>query len=301
MAKKYPIFYNKNDIAFGKLDSNADILYLFDRIFNRQFTENLLNWYAQAPKGGNIWYGAFYQEKPIGMYGLLPMPFRINNQRYNGALCNNVGVVPEFQSGFRRINTTDSPNGKSLFQVLGEYALADSNFPIVVAASNLKATEGHKSIGWQSYGSLELLHGSIEQKTNQEISQKLKPDHFEFFPPSKKFQFYVEKDKNWMKWRYNKPEVEYKQSIFPDERHIIWKYYNEKKQVLETNDINLVFNLGNQVDIWQFQGSSNSNFLKSQGFIPILEHEFLIYRNQEISLDFSLNAFNFELGDNDVF
>lgn len=303
MGKKYPILYESSSIKLGFLNSKEEILYLFDRIFNRQFTEEILDWYAACPTGSNLWYGAFYQDNPIGMYGLLPMKFKINDQIYEGALCNNVGVVPEFQAGFRQIVSDDNAQDKkSLFEFLGEYALKDSNFPIVVAAPNTKAVEGHKSIGWKNYGTLELLHGTIEEKSSNDfIKNILNYDSFITLPPQNSFKFSVVKSLDWVKWRYSKPGVQYQQSISNNQRYLIWKSYQEKKQVLETNDVNLVFQLDDQVDIWQFKGSTNSESLKTRGFVPILSNEFIVYRNQEINLDFSIDLFNFELGDNDVF
>lgn len=284
MKKKYPILYDQSSITFGQLHSNREKLYLFDKIFNRQFKEDILEWYDACPRGSNIWYGAFHNDLPVGMYALLPMQFKIKNQLYDGALCNNVGVVPEFQ-------------GKGLFQALGEYALQDSNFPIVIGVPNSQSVKGHKRIGWKSYGVLELLH----RKAEVAFISNYNTEKVAFFPPKRNYDFLVNKDLDWMKWRYSRPGYEYKQSIFPNNRHIIWKNYEQKKQVLETNDVDLVFDLGGEVDIWQFAGSSKSEYLKSKGFIPIFKNEFIIYLNQEIDLEFNINSIKFELADNDVF
>jgi hypothetical protein len=279
---KYPILFDVSKINFGKISSNADILTLFKIIFNREFKEDFLNWLASCPTGSNRWYGAFNGDKPIGMYGLLPVEIRIGKHLYNGALCNNVGVVSEFQ-------------GRGLFQALGEYALKDGGFPIVVGIPNKKAVKGHKRIGWQSYGSLELLSGEVADKKVEYITYEA----FSYILRKEKSYFCIVKNQDFIKWRYSKPGVEYYESFFADNNYIIWKFYKGKKQVLETSNFNLVFELGRVVDIWQFEGSFASQQLKSQGFKPILSNEFILYTNLSIEKD--MNKFNFELGDNDVF
>lgn len=279
---KYPILYDTNKIRFGKISSNNDILALFKIIFNREFKEDLLNWFAACPSGSNIWYGAFDGNNPIGMYGLLPIRVKVGAHVYNGALCNNVGVVPEFQ-------------GKGLFQTLGEYALGDGKFPIVIGVPNKKAVKGHKRIGWQSYGMLELLSGSVSNKKVEWVTY----ENFRYIPKRKEPYFYVVKNQDFIKWRYSKPGNEYYQSFFSDNNYIIWKIYEGKKQVLETSDFNLVFELSGIVDIWQFEGSSASRQLKDQGFKPILSNDFILYT--DLLIEREIDKFNFELGDNDVF
>jgi hypothetical protein len=280
----YPILYDINKITFGKITKNTEILELFKIIFNRTFQEDILDWFASCPTGSNLWYGAFEDDQPVGMYGLLPIKINIKNTIYCGALCNNVGIVPKFQ-------------GKGLFQSLGEYALNDSELPIVVGVPNLKAVKGHKRIGWKSFGLLELLSDNLDFKNIESVDYK----DFQYIPYLENKSFFVVKNFDFIKWRYSKPGTIYKQTFLKNNRYAIWKEYEGKKQILQTNDFETAFELGGQIDIWQFLGSDESEALKTRGFKPILSNEFIIYKNQEISLESIVNSIQFELGDNDVF
>lgn len=282
--RNYPILYDVNRVKFGRLNSNRDILYLFKVIFNREFKEDLLDWFAACPTGANRWYGAFDGDIPVGMYGLLPIKVKIGSESYQAALCNNVGIVPEFQ-------------GKGLFQTLGENALKDSNSPIVVGVPNSKAVKGHKRIGWQSYGTLELLSGNVGEGQAEYVNY----ENFKYISRNKNIYFCLIKDIDFMKWRYAKPGVQYRQSFFQGDKYIIWKVYEGKNQVLETNDYRSILKLGGIVEIWEFQNRSSSQYLKKHGFFPRTNNEFILYKNQPIQIDKNPNEFNFELGDNDVF
>jgi hypothetical protein len=280
----YPILYDINRIKFGKITKNTEILELFKIIFDRTFQEDILDWFASCPTGSNLWYGAFEDDQPVGMYGLLPIQINIENTIYCGALCNNVGIVPKLQ-------------GKGLFQSLGEYALNDSEFPIVVGVPNLKAVKGHKRIGWKSFGLLELLSSNLDFKNIESVDYK----NFQYIPYLENKSFFVVKNFDFIKWRYSKPGTIYKQTFLKNNRYAIWKEYEGKKQILQTNDFETAFELGGQIDIWQFLGSNESQVLKTRGFKPILSNEFILYKNQEISLESIVNSIQFELGDNDVF
>jgi hypothetical protein len=285
----YPILYDNQKIKFGKLVSSKDILYLFRTIFNRNFREDLLHWFASCPTGANQWYGAFDGDIPIGIYGLLPIQVSLGYQIYNAALCNNVGITPAFQ-------------GKGLFQSLGQYSLDEGKFPLVIGVPNSKAAKGHKRIGWKQYGVLELLRGN----TGGGDRRYSRLENFKYYPHLERKYFYVINNFDFIKWRYSKPGFEYLQSIFSHDKHIIFKVYEERLQVLKTNDFKLVFELGGDVDIWQFQNSYESTYLKNNGFKSAMSNEFIVYGNESLTSEFSelsneSNSFCFELGDNDVF
>lgn len=278
----YPIGYDSQKIHFGKLTSSQDILDLFKVIFDRDFDEDLIKWYAACPAGPNIWYGAFEGSKPVGMYGLLPIQIKVGNQVYNGALCNNVGVIPRFF-------------GRGLFQSLGQYALSDANFPLSVCLPNIQASRGHKVVGWESYGVLELLSSDLEEKKIDFVEY----EQFKFIPQKNEPYFHIVKNSEFFKWRYSRPYMRYFQSFFSDSHYIVWKYHEDHKQILKTSDFHLVHQLGGKIDILQFKGSVASEGLRSVGFNPILTNEFLMIGNVEIEQN--VNLFNFEPGDNDVF
>jgi hypothetical protein len=278
----YNILYDTKKIRFGRLTSNKDILSLFKIIFDRDFKEDLLNWFAACPTGSNRWYGAFEIDEPVGIYGLLPVKIRIGNTTHEGALGNNVGVMLPFL-------------GKGLFQALGEFSLKDSNFPIAVCVPNAMARLGHKAIGWKEYGILELLSGNVGERNIDFVGY----NKFEYIPCQNEPYFYIVKDRNFMKWRYSKPGEEYFQSFFENNNYAIWKNYQGKKQVLEISDYNLIYKLNGTVDIWQFKDSRASAQLKNNGFVPILSNEFIVYTDLNVERD--VNLFNFEPGDNDVF
>lgn len=281
-TKKHPILYDENKVKFGQVKSEADILILMKEIFHRTFEKKWIEWLNNSPNGANKWYGAFEDDDPIALYGLLPIKVKVGSEHYNGALCNNVGVVPRFQ-------------GKGLFQAIGEYALNDRKPPLVIGVPNTKAVKGHKRIGWRSYGLLELLSGEVGQK---EVS-KVGYEHFRYLPPKKESYFRMIRDQAYIKWRYAKPGIEYYQSFYSDDNYIIWKTYEGKKQVLETNNYNHIFELGGVIDIWQFANSESANKLKEKGFKSILSNDFILFT--DLDFDNDINKYCFELGDNDVF
>jgi len=280
----YPILYNINEIKFGKITNNREILDLFNIVFNKTFDEDILEWFAACPTGKNIWYGAFEKDEPVGLYGLLPIKISIDDIVYLGALCNNVGIIPAFQ-------------GKGLFQSLGKYALNDSNFPIVLGVPNLKSIKGHKRIGWKSYGLLELLSGSVNAKKIESVEY----ERFQYFGSSERKNLFVVKDFDFIKWRYSKPNTVYKQTSLKNNRYVIWKEYIGKIQILETNDFEMIFELAGTVDIWQFGGSFESEALKKRGFTSVMSNEFIVYNNNNVLIDNSVDLIEFQLGDNDVF
>lgn len=279
---EYPLMYDPKKIHFGQLTSDKDILGLFKVIFGRDFKEDIIEWYAACPTGSNIWYGAFEGDEPIGMYGLLPINIKVGGLIYHGALCNNVGVIPKFL-------------GRGLFQSLGQYALGDANFPISVCLPNMQAARGHKIIGWELCGILELLSTNLEEKKVEYVEY----DDFKFLPRQDKPYFHVVKDQDFLKWRYSRPYMQYFQSFFDGGHYAIWKNYEGRKQVLEISDFHLVQKLGGKVDILQFKDSPASDTLKESGFSPISSNEFLIHGNIDIGRNTSV--FKFEPGDNDVF
>ena len=105
----YPVLYDRTRVTFGRIERRDEILALMTRIFARQFSPALIDWYFDAPRGPNRWYAAFDEHEPIALYGLLPTLVQLGDQILNGMLCNNVGIVTEYQ-------------GKGLFQTIGEYA-----------------------------------------------------------------------------------------------------------------------------------------------------------------------------------
>ncbi len=278
----YPIHYNKKKVHFGRLTSGKDILSLFKCIFDRELGNDLLQWFAAAPLGPNIWYGAFENNQPVGLYGLLPIIVKVGRNTYKGALCNNVGVIPRFY-------------GSGLFQDLGRVALKDSQCPVVVTVPNPQAVRAHKVIGWQSYGVYELLSAEIGERR---VDYDCYPQ-FKYIPFYKTNYFCIVKDENFMKWRYSKPNEKYFQSFFGDNSYVIWKEYQGKKQVMEISDFTLIYKLNGRVDIWQFKDSLVSVQLKNSGFDPVLAREFLLYT--DLKVDGDISDFNFEPADNDVF
>ena len=285
MVKKYnnfPIGYDPKRVHFGKLTLNRDILGLFKVIFARDFDSDLIEWYAACPTGSNIWYGAFEGSEPVGMYGLLPIKIKVGNQVYNGALCNNVGVMPKYF-------------GRGLFQSLSRYALEDAGFPVSVCQPNVQASRGHKVVGWECCGILELLSSDLEEREIDFVEY----DQFQFIPRENEPYFCIVKDSDFFKWRYSRPYMQYFQSFFDDGRYAIWKYYGNRKQVCEITDFQFVHQLGGKIDILQFKDSTTSKNLKDVGFHPTLTSEFLVTGHVEIKQN--VNEFNFEPGDNDVF
>jgi hypothetical protein len=278
----YPVAYDKEKVRIVKLTLNKDILHLFKIVFDREYKEDLLEWFAAAPSGPNKWYAAFENGEPAGMYGLLPTKIRIGRNIYGGALCNNVGVIPRFF-------------GKGLFQSLGEFALKDSDFPVVVCLPNIQAVRGHKLVGWEGYGTLELLSAEMGERKVDFVGYP----QFKYIPPKVEKYFQIVKDEAFLRWRYSKPNEEYFQTVIGSDDYIIWKSYQGKKQVMEISDYNYVFKLNGAVDILQFEGSRASQQLKNGGFVSIFSNEFLLYTKMSIERDVDL--FNFEPGDNDVF
>ncbi|OGC08508.1 hypothetical protein A2230_08315 [candidate division WOR-1 bacterium RIFOXYA2_FULL_36_21] len=279
---KYPILFDKSKMKFGKLNKSSDILLLFKLIFNREFKKDLIDWFSSCPIGANLWYAAFKNDEPVAMYGLLPILIKVDGVIIKGALCNNVGVIPRFQ-------------GTGLFQAMGEFSLNDSKFPLVIGVPNSKAVKGHKRIGWKSYGGLELLSGFV----SGEGYEKLDINQFKYIESKKDIYFKIQKNLDFIKWRYSKPQTIYYQSIIDEYNYIIWKEYNNKKQILELSDCNLLEGFNGVVDVWAFKNSENNEKLRSKGFSPILFNEFILYTNMQLLEN--VNNYKFELGDNDVF
>jgi Acetyltransferase (GNAT) domain len=279
----YPILYDIDKISFGRLPNPKDAIDLFATIFERRIGPEIVHWFAACPTGSNQWYAAFEGDTPIGMYGILPIKISLGQVVYSAGLANNIGIIPRFR-------------GQGLFQSLSEFAFKTSHYPFVLGTPNHQSVKGCKRVGCQSYGVLELLSGP-GGATHPPLSRQ----NFQSVAVSNSNYLHLIKDTEFIHWRYSKPGFSYYQSFFEGDRAAIWKTYEGKYQILETNDFKTVFEFDGAVDIWQFKGSDSSEYLKSQGFIALMSNELLFYFNQPIAIEKNVNQYRFELGDNDVF
>lgn len=281
MRSNYPILYDQNKVRFACLEDASSILALMKEIYGREFPVELIEWYARCPTGPNQWYAAFDENRPIALYALLPIEVMVESTVVPSYLCNNTGVIQEYQ-------------GKGLFQALGEYALNERKRDLVLGVPNSKAAKGHRRIGWKKKGMLHLLSGrmsgaGVSARPVQEVD-------FSGFTHTE--SFYVIKDNRYFQWRYSRPPYAYNATVI-DNHYVIWKKYGDKIQVLDTNNPRILANFDGVVDVWAFEGTNVWQELKRNDFETILENEFIVF--SELAICENLDMTYVCLGDNDVF
>jgi len=261
----------------GKLENEDAIVDVLNEIFagHATFEKAFVYWMNECPTGKNQWYAAFDNTRPVALYGLLPMDVSYKGFQMKGALCNNVGTVPEYRK-------------RGIFVDLGRYALQDFHADIAIGIPNEAAVPGHMKVGWKRVGTLELLSGESNRLGDVPYCVL---EGFQFDLPEYEPDFLVSRNAEWRKWRYSKPGVEYRQSVFGN-GFVIWKEFEIKgrgifarmgiksRQVMETNsDAMPLIMLGGdcKIQMWQFKNSVRSRHLKSIGFLPTMEREMIVY------------------------
>lgn len=239
----YPILFDASKIniriiyKLKETDENK-FLNLFETIFKRKVSGNLIEWF-EKPYGKNIW--AIADEKDtgrfIGIYGLMPLEFFFKGKEIKGYLCHSVGIIPDYQ-------------GKGLFQYIGEYTLTRTvkSQEIVLGFPNLSAFKGHKRIGWSDIGRMNFYvkkEFSCYEETMFanvfEVAQ-FQEDINEFLTKNKKrFELSVSKNHNFLNWRITNPDQSYKCFIYKKNNiisgYMIFKAYNDRQYNLKKGHI----------------------------------------------------------------
>jgi GNAT superfamily N-acetyltransferase len=278
-------------VSFGIIDSAEDARDVLNEIFGEgKFGLDFVEWMGDCPTGPNRWYAAFDGSRPVGTYGLLPMVVDVDGTHYKGALCNNVGTVP-------------SHRGRGIFTDLGRYALGDMKADVAFGVPNEAAVPGHRKVGWARCGKLELLSGEstdgVEEYRRMPFREFKFVPFFKHIPTEGKPRVMAVRGWPFWQWRYSKPGQEYFQSLFPEQRYAIWKEFEGRRQILETNDWQLAACMGGWVDIWQLEGSRISRHLKGLDFESRFDRDLIVYA-PKVDVPMDVDRIRFELCENDV-
>lgn len=202
----YEIHFNENDIEllfFEKLSDGCfrkQFLNLIKNIYNRDMPIEIYLWYEKLSQK-NLW--TIVKEKKsdkfIGLYGLLPIDFFINNKIISGYLCHNVGVVSDYK-------------GKGLFAYIGEKTLEKTlnQNNIALGFPNKFALKGHCSIGWNVLSEMITLEKTnemmIKDSDNDNIilSKNLDIQESQLDKFYSKVKFGVYKNLGYYKWRLSR-------------------------------------------------------------------------------------------------
>lgn len=279
-------------VDFGLIDKPEDVRDVLNEAFGEgKFDLDFVEWLASSPFGPNRWYGAFDGGRPVATYALLPMIVDVDGSQHFAGLCNNVSTVPNHR-------------GRGIFTALGRYALAHMKADVYLGVPNEQAVPGHRKVGWERLGKLELLSGEARSQW-REVKQN-PVEHFKYYPFNRRLppegppRLMVSRGEAFMRWRYSKPGQTYVQSMFPDFRHVVWKEFEGRKQVMETNDWECILGLGGVVDVWQFEGSRVSGHLKGLGFESRFDRDFIAW-SKVVEIPREVDRYRFELCENDVF
>jgi hypothetical protein len=271
-------------VTFELVQDDEKVLGALNEIFGNVFDIDFVTWLGDCPTGANRWYCAMDGNRIVGTYGLLPLTVQVDQDRYTGALCNNVGTVPEYR-------------GRGIFTDLGRYALEDMEAAVNIGVPNEAAVPGHKKVGWANYGKLLLMGGKIEGSI-QYLAMDLE-EILEKKGAGIRRHFSVVRTTEFSKWRYSKPGQSYRGVYFGVGQYAVWKRFGDRKQVMETNTDEVVLLLGGKTDVWCFEGTRTCAWFEDRGFKPRLERDFILYT--DLPIEYRPDDFRFEAADFDVF
>lgn len=244
-----------------------------------------VDWFKMHPEGPTLWYAAMSGEEPIGLYGLQQITVCAKGHMHRGALCHNVGVVPEWR-------------GRGVFTGLGRYALKHLAPTVAIGIPNDAAVPGHKRVGWRTVGKLVLLRGpGYPVSIKSELFED--PAKFGDVIPYMPNGFYVHRPLDWSLWRYNRPGVDYRCWRNGTDR-VVWKMHEGRTQILESSSLAMTLMAGRTIDVWALEGSDMYDFFVKQGFDLVFTRNMILY-GEPVEKGISLSAYRFELCDNDVF
>ena len=270
-------------ITYGQVVDRQLVVDTLNEIFgDGKFDLDFVKWLDGCPTGTNRWFAAFSADRIVGLYGLLPLVVHIGGKHHTAALCNNVGVVPDFR-------------GKHIFTTLGKYALDNMWAEVAIGVPNEAAVPGHMKVGWKSVGKLVMMRGELPEKKSPWYYLI---DDFCYMRSGVTAHFHIVRGKAFAMWRYRKPGQEYRQTLLGPGRYVIWKKYDGRRQMMETDAATFGPALGGAVDMWCFEGSKAHKRLIRRGFDPVLEREFILHTDVKVKRN--INKFWFEACDWDI-
>jgi len=286
-------------LSFGTIESPDVVVRALNGIYGGdKFNRSFVDWLNAAPRGWNRWYALFDGGDPVAVYGLLPLAVRYRSKVRRGALCNNVGVAPKYR-------------GRGLFVDIGRRALEAEGADIVLGVPNDAAVPGHRTVGWQTVGRLELLRGYMGVHPGRGDAEHRRFEDFDFGMADVESNLCVVRNEEWRWWRYSKPGEDYRQSVFSD-GCCVWKervlepngefpkMAIATQQVLEASNDSVPFMVLSStklIDMLAMRGTRRHEYLKLLGFKPVFGRDLIVYPSKGSDL----GSVRFDLCDYDVF
>ena len=309
-----------SECVIEKLEiSNNNIKYwieLFNACFEKRSDRDIqwAIWYNTSKYRQNDIYAIKHFDKIVTAYGLFPLNIVYNNQNISAYLVNNNMTHPDYTN-------------KGLFTMIGSYVMNNVRTKDVtlLGIPNDHAIAGHRKVGWQELPNIpffEITNLSITDKIKNKfilVDKFSKADDIKLKQFSLKYDFYIEKDSQYLNWRFNeRPNVEYQ--IFkstPFNGYVVLKHFKHDTQnklhIVDfgyTNDedfvdlIQLAISIAAEqkaslVNLWCCN-TSEQNMLKDYGFY---ENGFnrLILHSDVNFLNDNIDNWHITLGDNDVY
>lgn len=211
MNKNYIKLFNESDFTFKIANNLSEIgenvfLETYQEIF-RIIPAEYFRWYDFNK---NYWGLLFDNEqKLIGLYGLLKTAIFFNGQKYDSYLCHNVGITKNYE-------------GKGLFQFISELTLSSvlNNQNLVLGFPNKSSARGHFRIGWKKISSVSFyqfkqtrIHYPVDYDIEKvEVFDDSINNLFSLY--YKNYSLSLNKDKDYLNWRLQKPEAKYECFLF---------------------------------------------------------------------------------------
>ena len=280
-------------------------------------------WYEwlnlNCPTGFNNSFIIEEDKKFISGYGLLPTIVIYEGEKHKSTLCTNVMTHPDY-------------GGKGLFTKIGTHALQTMKLlgtSIQMGIPNDNAIKGHMKVGWQRMPNLHFYQKTdfnlINSKNNIEykVVKRFSDIHNEGIKNfHKKYDLYVEKDYNFLNWRYvDHPLNLYTCITINNEKnqfsgYIIIKLFNEKNitkthivdyAYLNDSDLTKLLHAVNHyvkgktdiINLWRFEDSNETQFINA-GYNKTENYDKLILFS-DIKFKNNTSNWHIVLGDNDVY
>ncbi len=178
-------------------DDDIGIIELLNSSFRTPISEEEWDWYSYGnPHGVNQSYLLRENKKIVGCYCVNDMRVLQNASPLKIGYANHLAVAPDFRGAFTFLNFS-----KNVFEREKERGTQ-----FLIGPPNKISYQSHKSLaGWKDFGTLQIL---VKQKPVREMHhcQEIAEFNQEFellqARASKNQNFTVEKNADWLTWRY---------------------------------------------------------------------------------------------------
>ena len=318
------------DLSFIILNLNnnneaSQYFELFENCFGKRnnISTDTFTWFNLKKPNENFNF-AFIDNKNMSMiaaYGLAPVSSYFKGLHTPAVLCTNVMTDPKYA-------------GNGLFTEIGSLSLAHvfekKEIKLAYGIPNENAIRGHLKVGWKEMPPInfyekqksDIVEANIDEIHYKSIAQFDKSINDRLFDFYQKYDFYIQKDTDFLNWRFSKPFQTYEKIVLLEDEifqgYIVYKFYNDiEKGIKKLQIVDFLFNkldhmnkllkvidniaYNNKVDLINLWVTAEQNIFENNTYKLSEEKNMLIFFSED-EKDFNgLSNIHITLADNDVF